>query len=954
MDGQRIAAVLFAVLMVTSMVAVPGAVTAQDDERDSAEPASYYGTVEIDGETAGSDATVSAVVDGEVVDTLSVNETGWYGGPDTFVENLVVDAADAENDTTVEFRVNGEPVTRTDPSSVEYSPGDVQRVDLRAGGLDPIYEFAVEDADESVTRGDDAELTVSVENTGSAGADELTVTAAGEDDPRASRTLNLDTNETTTEVLSVPTREDDGDQITLTVATDEESAERTVDLRDPSNFSVALDIDAPEGEGEQYDPTEDGLNGTVTVDNAGETADEQNVSVSFGDETLVNRAVELDGGTNTEIEFNRTLAAADAGETTVTATTDDDIATRTVSVLRPGTLEIDVIEDESTLSPVAGQNVSVVAEITNVGEADVTDRAVNLTNVTADASDEVASEEFTLAPSESQDFDPSVETIDDDAGSDRTYEIASGDDAETVDVTVENRDAFLDVTIDDLNESSVEEPTTGETEPVQVNATVENLGTQDASGDVSFTANGEEFANRTFDDSDGTQRYNVTYPVELGDAPEVTIGAAAERDGTGELDTTDETPLTVTPQAQFTVSIDEAANKTDLSNESGEFAPTVSVENVGDQPASGNVTVFFNGTAQDTIEFDPNSLPTVVQPNDGFSINTSGLNSGQSYLLEAEVANDATGETDADTDRVSIGEPANFTVSDVSAPSSADQGEEISIDATVENTGGVDAEKPVTVAVGGTTLQTTDLNLSADESSELTVDYTPTSADAGETPEVTVATPDDEATDSVDVREDAEFAADLTVDETAIAGDTVTAGVTVTNDGGDAGNTTDVRLLADGEEIDSTSVELAAGEQTTERFEVPAETAGDLEVQGVTDDDVAEATVDVGEPGELDLSVRSVTDPVTADENVTVTVAAENIGDGDLEDRRVRLSVDGSLANTTTADIAGGDTETVELSSELGRSVPDDETVTADVAVVTPEDRVDREVTVRSEPDDAY
>ncbi|GAB3704120.1 CARDB domain-containing protein [Halorubrum pallidum] len=262
MHGQRIAAVLVAVLMVTSMVAVPGSVAAQDepDSPDAAEPASYYGAVEVDGEPAPNGTNVSAVVNGEIVDTLTINETGQYGGPEIFDPKLEVAAEDVpESGAPIEFRVNGEPVTRTDPSSVEYSPGDVQRVDLRAGGLDPIYEFDVEDADESVPRGDDAEITVSIENTGTAGADELTVTAADEDEPRASRTLNLDTNETTTEVLSVPTRESDGDQITLTLATDEESTERTVGLQDPSNVTVALGLDAP-ADGDEYDPTEDDLN----------------------------------------------------------------------------------------------------------------------------------------------------------------------------------------------------------------------------------------------------------------------------------------------------------------------------------------------------------------------------------------------------------------------------------------------------------------------------------------------------------------------------------------------------------------------------------------------------------------------------------------------------------------------------------------------------------------------
>ena len=892
------------------------------------------------------------VVNGTVEDSLTVRDPGQYGGPEGFEEKLEVPATNATNGTPVEFRVNGAPATRTDPSTVEWESGDVQQVDIRAGSLDPIYEFAVEDTDASVTRGDAAEITVSVENTGNAGTDDLTITAAGEDTPRVSRTLDLEPNESSTEVLSVPTRETDGAALDLTIATADTSRTEPVTLLSPSNFTVTLDPDVP-AEGDRYDPDTDDLNGTVSVENVGETTDEQNVSVSFGDETLVDQAVSLNGSESTTLEFNRTLTAADAGRTQLTAATDDDIATQSLSVIRPGTFAVDVIDAESTLNPVAGQNITIVAEVTNIGESEVT-RSVNLTNVTDGARTEEATEGFTLGSDESQDFVASVSTSDSDADKNLVYEVAAGaDDSERVDVSVEDRDAFLDVSIDSLNKSDIDEPGAGTT-PVRVDTTVENLGTSSASGTIRFTANGEEFATKSFDDSDGTQIFNVTYPVELGDAPEVTFEAIAERDDV--VDSTDEESLSVTSQAEFAVSIESPTNVTDgLSDE--EFAPTIAVENVGGQNASGTVTVFFNGTQQNTTEFsiDSGESSTIIEPNDGFAINASNFTGGQNYLLEAEVTNDATGQADAaDTELVSIGEVANFTVDSVTAPSSADPGEQITIDATVKNTGGVTEEKPVSIEFGDTTLQTTVENVSNDSTVDLSATYTPTTADAGTT-EVSVSTPDDEATATTDVRENARFVTDLTVDETAIAGDTVTAAVTVENVGGNASNTTDVRLLADGDEVDNTTdLTLARDEQTTETFQLSPETAGSLTVQGVTDDSVADATVDVGEPGALDLSVRSITDPVTTDENITAVVAAENVGDGDLTDRRIRLSIDGTLVNTTAVNVAGGSTETVELTGELSRTVPEGETETASVAVFTPEDRIDRDVTVEPVPDDPF
>ena len=54
MDANRVAAVLAAVLMITSMVAVPGTVVADSGDTDDTTdvPAAYYGSVTVDGENA--------------------------------------------------------------------------------------------------------------------------------------------------------------------------------------------------------------------------------------------------------------------------------------------------------------------------------------------------------------------------------------------------------------------------------------------------------------------------------------------------------------------------------------------------------------------------------------------------------------------------------------------------------------------------------------------------------------------------------------------------------------------------------------------------------------------------------------------------------------------------------------------------------------------------------------
>jgi len=82
-------------------VALPG-VAAQDDP---GEPVNIYGSVADEtGTPAPVGTTINAVVDGEVEDSLTVDDAGSFGGPDAFAERLVVNTGAGE---TVTFTVAG-------------------------------------------------------------------------------------------------------------------------------------------------------------------------------------------------------------------------------------------------------------------------------------------------------------------------------------------------------------------------------------------------------------------------------------------------------------------------------------------------------------------------------------------------------------------------------------------------------------------------------------------------------------------------------------------------------------------------------------------------------------------------------------------------------------------------------------------------------------------------------
>ena len=133
MNRQRIGTVLVALLMVTAVLAVPGAVAAQDGP--DSPPASYYGAVTFDGEQPSTEIVIEAEVDGDIVDSVTV-EAGEYGGPSVLDEKLLVGSdGSVDSGTEVRFLVNGDGIERTeaantDPSPVEYESGAVRQVNL--------------------------------------------------------------------------------------------------------------------------------------------------------------------------------------------------------------------------------------------------------------------------------------------------------------------------------------------------------------------------------------------------------------------------------------------------------------------------------------------------------------------------------------------------------------------------------------------------------------------------------------------------------------------------------------------------------------------------------------------------------------------------------------------------------------------------------------------------------
>lgn len=187
----------------------------------------------------------------------------------------------------------------------------------------------------------------------------------------------------------------------------------------------------------------------------------------------------------------------------------------------------------------------------------------------------------------------------------------------------------------------------------------------------------------------------------------------------------------------------------------------------------------------------------------------------------------------------------------------------------------------------------------------------------------------------------------IDIDDTVAAGQTVTVESEVTNVGTVAGEQ-EVRLLVDGEVVDSTTVSIdGEGTETVEfAYETDASDIGNRTVAVETDDDSDEREV-VVEPAAgsfFDVTIDEIADAIDVGERLTVEATVENVG-GAPETQSIELVVDGEVVDERTVELGGpnASTETIELNwtpqeGDEGTDVPivvrsadDEETAEIDV-----------------------
>ena len=852
-------------------------VSSADDEDSKQvtvlEPASYAVEILGAGEpVAGEDITVEF----EVENTGGVEDTGTV--------ELTTDPAVGTNSTDVTL-AGGESTEET--LSVGTASGDAGEYtvtvesDDDSDATDVIVlapaDVAVElvETTEPVEAGNSLSVTATVENTGDI-EDTQTVTldagAIGTD----STDVTLAGGESTEETLTVDTESGDAGEYTATVETADDADSTSVTVLDPASFDIdILEMTNPVA-GEDIEVE-------FEAENSGEVEETQTIELSTSpDIGTATTEVTLAGGESTEETLTVDTESGDAGEYTATVASEDDTDSTGVDVLEPATLEMAIL---NATDPVAGDTLDVDVEIENTGG--VKDTQTVALDVPELGSDEV---DVTLAGDESTEETLSVDTDTGDAG-EYTATVTSADDTASTDVTVLAGATFT-VDITDTN-APVEE-----SDELSVTVDIENVG--DETGTETVTLDAGDL---------GTD--SATVHLDAGEVDEevlsvdTTAGDAGEYTATVETDDDDDsTTVTVLESAVFEIEILDASDA------------------VAGDALNVDIEVENAGGVEDTQTID---LDVPDLGSDETDVTLAGGESTEETLTVATEQSDAdeytaTVATDGDSDStgVDVLEPATFAV-DIVDTTTPVEGESLSVDVDVENTGDVEDTQTIDLDVPDLGSDEIDVTLAGGETTEETLTVDTAAGDAG-TYTATAESEDDSDETTIDVLQQGSFAVEIVEADDPVEGEDITVTVEVENSG-EVEDTGTVELTTDPDiGTDSTEVTLAGGESTEETFSVDTE-AGDAGAYTATvesDDGSDSADVDVLAPANVDVEIVDATQPVEGDA-LDIEVEIENTGD--VEDTQtVELDVPDLGSDEIDVTLAGGESaeETLSVGTEAG------------------------------------
>lgn len=359
---------------------------------------------------------------------------------------------------------------------------------------------------------------------------------------------------------------------------------------------------------------------------------------------------------------------------------------------------------------------------------------------------------------------------------------------------------------------------------------------------------------------------------------------------------------------------------------------SVTVKNFGNQQVSDTISVTL------TDDTDENTLTSenvsMLAPDSSRSFtynwNTEEASVGEHTLTAVHDYEDNEHANDTTTVSITIEEPADndIAVSEIDTPSSAIQGDDVSVEVTLQNTGGITVSEEVNISLenltNGTEVGTQTINeIEPGGTTTLTYSWNTDGASTGDHElQATHDYHDDNsenntATATITLTEPQEndiAISDINAPSSATHGDEIDVEVTVENTGNQPASDINVTLenLTGGTTIESQSVsELQEGASTTLIFSWNTSEAstGEHELQAIHDvaDDNEENNSDVtaiviSEQQENDIAITNVNSvsSVEQGEETDIEVTVENTGNQPLDE-----SIDVTLEDLTDGTTIG-------------------------------------------------
>lgn len=130
---SRLASIVLISLIIASGLLIGSVGVSAQSSDAPAVPASYYGELTINGDPAPEGATIEATIDGEIRGSISVEETGEYGGPTGSDRKLTVEGTVDDEGKDIVFYVTAAGLERAaaDETAI-WTSGSITELDLTA------------------------------------------------------------------------------------------------------------------------------------------------------------------------------------------------------------------------------------------------------------------------------------------------------------------------------------------------------------------------------------------------------------------------------------------------------------------------------------------------------------------------------------------------------------------------------------------------------------------------------------------------------------------------------------------------------------------------------------------------------------------------------------------------------------------------------------------------------